>query len=178
MPVALLFGREPSGLNATGDADFRQFYDKTSGEQRDYAEPRLRRVYDVIFAAKDGPTGGVPPARALEFVWHKLYEPSEKEQAEIRWLMAQGDEKYVANKILLPEEVALSRFRTGDLHLDTEIKTDLREKALETAELAPSGAAASDAEAQQAKDLASMKGNALPPYPLEKSRTRPGRPKS
>ena len=153
-PVAILFGREPSGLNATGDADFRRFYDKTAGEQRTDLEPKLRRLYTLIFAAKDGPTGGQVPSKALEFVWHKLYEPSEKEQSEIRLNMAQADDYYIANGTLLPEEVAMSRFRSGDLHLDTEIRTDLREESLASAELAPSGAAKAQQEAEQAKDLA------------------------
>ena len=140
MPVAILFGREPSGLNATGDADFRRFYDMIKGNQLTELEPKLRRIYTLICKAKDSPTKGVMPAKGLEFVWHKLYEPSEKEQAEIRWLMAQSDEKYVQNEILLPEEVASSRFRNGDLNLDTEIDLDLRKEKLATAELPPSGA--------------------------------------
>jgi uncharacterized protein len=152
-PVALLFGREPSGLNATGDADFRRFYDVTAGEQKTDAEPKLNRLYTVIFAAKDGPTGGKVP-KSIEFVWHKLYEPSEKEQAEIRYTMAQADALYVEKEIVLPEEIALSRFRNGDLHLDTEIDMGLRHESLASAELAPSGAAKSEQEAQQAIDLA------------------------
>jgi phage-related protein (TIGR01555 family) len=159
-PVAILFGREPSGLNATGDADFRRFYDKTSGEQRSDLEPKLRRLYTLIFAAKDGPTAGQVPANGIEFTWHKLYEPSEKEQSEIRYNMAQADDYYINNGTLLPEEVAMSRFRSGDLHLDTEIDIELREEALDTAELAPSGAAKAQAEADQAKDLAVTSANA------------------
>lgn len=159
-PVAILFGREPSGLNATGDADFRRFYDQTAGEQKADLEPKLRRAYTLIFAAQDGPTAGKVPQNGLEFVWHKLYEPSEKEQAEIRWLMAQADDKYIDNGTLLPEEVAVSRFRSGDLHLDTEIDIELREESLATAELAPSGAAKAQQEADQAKDLAITSANA------------------
>jgi len=163
MPVAILFGREPSGLNATGDADFRRFYDCTAGTQRTDLEPKLRRLYTLIFAAKDGPTSGKVPEKALEFVWHKLYEPSEKEQAEIRWLMAQADDKYIGNKTLLPEEVAMSRFRTGDLHLDTEIEIEMRETSLAGAELAPTGAAADEQENQQAIELAKAGGGPAGP---------------
>ena len=148
MPVALLFGREPSGLNATGDADFRRFYDVVAGEIKSDLEPRLRRLYSLILMAKDGPTKGVMPAGGVQFIWPKLYEPSEVEQSTIRWNMAQTDAAYVANKILLPEEVAKSRFRNGELHLDTEIDTKLRSEKLETAELPPN--AADDAKTQQA----------------------------
>jgi phage-related protein (TIGR01555 family) len=147
MPVALLFGREPSGLNATGDADFRRFYDVVSGEIKSDLEPRLRRVYTLILLAKDGPTKGRLPSAGVQFVWPKLYEPSEVEQSTIRWNMAQSDAAYVANKILLPEEVAKSRFRNGELHLDTEIDTGLRAEKLQEAELPPN--AADEAKTQQ-----------------------------
>jgi phage-related protein (TIGR01555 family) len=153
MPVAILFGREPSGLNATGDADFRRFYDTIAGAQKYELEPKLRRLYTLICLAQDAPTKGVCPERGVQFTWHKLYEPSEKEQAEIRWLMAQADDKYITNKTLMPEEVACSRFRSGDLHLDTEIELELRDEALDKMELPPSGAelAKQDQENKQAE---------------------------
>ncbi len=165
MPVAILFGREPSGLNATGDADFRRFYDMIAGDQKQILEPKLMRLYTLICLAKDGPTGGQIPDGGLSFTWHKLYEPSEKEQAEIRWLMAQSDEKYVVNQILLPEEVAMSRFRSGDLHLDTEIQGDLRREKLATAELPPSGAEKAKVDQQNKQDEMKMKSDALAAKP-------------
>lgn len=165
MPVAILFGREPSGLNATGDADFRRFYDVIRGTQRADLEPKLRRIYSLICLAKDSPTKGKLPDRGLEFIWHKLYEPTEKEQAEIRWLMAQADDKYVADGVLLPEEVATSRFRSGELHLDTEIDFELREEALAHAQLAPSGAEKAQNEHDQNLALATAKGAAKPGSP-------------
>lgn len=151
MPVAILFGREPSGLNATGDADFRRFYDMIAGDQTQILEPKLLRAYTLICLAKDGPCKGKVPDGGLEFVWHKLYAPSELEQSIIRWNMAQADDKYIANNTLLPEEVAMSRFRSGELHLDTEIQGDLRREKLATAELAPSGAEKAKNDQENAK---------------------------
>jgi phage-related protein (TIGR01555 family) len=146
MPVALLFGREPSGLNATGDADFRRFYDLVAGDQREILEPKLQYLFKMIFLAKDGPTKGQLPPGDITFTFHKLYEPTELEQSTIRFNMAQADDLYINNGTLLPEEVAMSRFRSGDLHLDTEIQGDLRREKLASAELAPSGAEKAKAE--------------------------------
>jgi hypothetical protein len=165
MPVALLFGREPSGLNATGDADFRRWYDVVKGEQRNYLEPRLRRIHSLIALAKDGPTGGKLPARALEYTWHKLYEPTEQEQAQVRYLMAQADALYVTNQIVLPEEIAVSRFRSGELHLDTEIDLELRDEALDKAELPPSGAEKAQQEQDNTEAEMKMKTEALKAKP-------------
>lgn len=172
MPVAILFGREPSGLNATGDADFRRFYDVIEGAQKTELEPKLRRLYTLICAAKDGPTGGRVPAKGVEFVWHKLYAPSEKEQAEIRWLMAQADDKYIQNQTVLPEEVAMSRFRNGELHLDTEIVMELREEKLDDAELAPSGAEQFQAEQDNKQAELAIKATAAAGKP------QPGKPRT
>jgi uncharacterized protein len=140
MPVAILFGREPSGLNATGDADFRRFYDMIAGDQKDVLEPKLKRLYTLICLAKDSPTKGVLPGGPMQFVWHKLYEPSELEQSTIRFNMANADSLYVEMGALLPEEVAMSRFRNGDLNLDTEIQDHLRRAKIAAAELPPNKA--------------------------------------
>jgi len=161
MPVAILFGREPSGLNATGDADFRRFYDMIAGDQVNEVQPKLERLYSLICAAKDSPCKGKLPDGGLEFTWHKLYAPSELEQSTIRWNMAQADDKYIANGTLLPEEVAMSRFRSGDLHLDTEIQGDLRRAKLATAQLAPSGAEKFQADQDAKKQELEIKSKAV-----------------
>jgi uncharacterized protein len=165
MPVALLFGREPSGLNATGDADFRRFYDMIGGDQKQIVEPQIKRAYTLICLAKDSPAKGKVPTGGMQFVWHKLYEPSELEQANIRFLMAQADDLYINNQTLLPEEVAMSRFRSGDLNLDTEIQGDLRREKLATAELAPSGAEKAKMDQQNKQDEMKIKASAVAAKP-------------
>lgn len=172
MPVAILFGREPSGLNATGDADFRRFYDMIAGDQTDILQPKLERLYKLICLAKDAPTKGKIPEGGYEFTWHKLYAPSEVEQSTIRLNMAQADDKYIANGVLTEDEVAMSRFRSGDLHLDTEIDGSLRRDRMKTAQLPPSKKEQADTaqkNAEQAsKDqfgLTAMKVGAKKPKP-------------
>lgn len=167
-PVALLFGREPAGLNATGDADFRRFYDTVMGDCKNELEPRLRRIHSLICLAKDGPTGGVLPQHGLEYTWHKLYEPSELEQAQIRFQMAQADDLYIQNKTLFPEEVAISRFRNGDLNLDTDVEMDLRKDGLDGKDATPADEAqdlADKATAAQQTHDASMQTQALAAKP-------------
>ena len=170
MPVAILFGREPSGLNATGDADFRRFYDMIAGDQKDILEPKLKRLYKLICLAKDAPTKGKIPDGGYEFTWHKLYAPSELEQSTIRWNMAQADDKYIADGVLTEDEVAMSRFRSGELHLDTEIDGSLRRDRMATAELPPNKAeqaktdqANAEKQSQDQFGLTAMKVGAKPP---------------
>lgn len=49
MPVSLLMGQAPAGLNATGDSDIRWYYDRTSGKQK-RLEPSMRRIFDCVLA--------------------------------------------------------------------------------------------------------------------------------
>lgn len=128
MPVTILFGREPSGLNATGEADFQHFYDTIANEQKNSLEPLLRRLYTLICKAKDAPTSGRMPEHGLEINWHALKEPNDLEKAELYTKMAQADSQYVTNQIVMPEEIALSRFRGGKLRLETEIDVEARLK--------------------------------------------------
>ncbi len=126
MPVTILFGREPSGLNATGEADFQHFYDTIASEQKNRMEPALRRIYELICLAKDSPTRGAIPKDGIEIHWKPLKQPNDIEKAEIYSKMAVADAAYVTNQILMPEEVALSRFKGGELHLETEIDVESR----------------------------------------------------
>jgi phage-related protein (TIGR01555 family) len=135
MPVTVLFKQSPAGLNATGEADFRSFYDGIAGDQKSYWGPKLLRVYNLMCLAKDGPTGGKPPPGELEFFWYKLWEPNEKELANLQLFQAQADDLYINNGTLTPSECALSRWRGGQLSLQTQIDVTARE-AMMTKELA------------------------------------------
>lgn len=81
MPVTLLFGRSPAGLNATGESDIRGWYDVVSDGQNDELKPRLERLLRLMFAAADSPTRGRVPERwSVEFA--PLWQPTDREIAE------------------------------------------------------------------------------------------------
>jgi phage-related protein (TIGR01555 family) len=129
MPVTILFGRSPAGMNATGDSDWQHFYDTISSEQKNTLEPALIRLYRLICLAKDGPTNGVEPDD-IEIHFHALKEPTDKEQAELEYLVAQKDQIYFTIGALQPEQIALSRWRGGDFSMTTEIDVEQLEEAL------------------------------------------------
>jgi phage-related protein (TIGR01555 family) len=130
MPVSILFGREPAGLNATGEADFQHFYDTIATDQKNILDPRIIRILTLICKAKDGPTKGVVPEGGIELKWRKLKTPNEAEMADIYGKMATADCAYVTSQVLLPEEVALSRFRDGEYSQDTEIDVASRKESV------------------------------------------------
>lgn len=109
IPVTILMGRSAAGMNATGDADFRWFYDSIAGEQEKIWTPRLKRLYHVLSCAKDSP---IENGTELEWKikWKGLWQPSDTEQAKVELDTATKDNLYVTMGAITPEEVALSRW--------------------------------------------------------------------
>lgn len=132
IPQNLLFGRPVAGLNATGEAEFRAWYDRVSTKQTNDLAPLLLRMFKLIALAKDGPTGGKVPANGMEICFAPLWQLTETEQASIYMQMAQGDAMNVTNGVLFPEEVALSRFRGTQLSTSTEINVQERKDQLKS----------------------------------------------
>lgn len=131
IPLNLLFGRPVSGLNATGEAEFRAWYDRISTKQENDLAPLLLRLFTLICLAKDSPTKGKVPASGMEICFSPLWQLTEAEQASIYMTMSQGDAMNVANGVLFPEEVALSRFRGSEFSTSTEINVQERKDQLE-----------------------------------------------
>jgi hypothetical protein len=129
MPVTILFGRSPAGMNATGDSDWQHFYDTIASEQKNTLEPALVRLYRLICLAKDGPTLGIEPDD-IEIHFHALKEPTDLEQAQLELVVAQKDQIYFTIGSLQAEQIALSRWRGGDFSMTTEIDVKQLEEAL------------------------------------------------
>jgi phage-related protein (TIGR01555 family) len=100
IPVSLLMGQSPAGLNATGDSDIRFFYDQVKAEQ-EALKPKIEHIHRLI-------SGRLKDEIKIEFP--ALWQLTDKEQAEIRRTQAETDRIYLQEGVLLPEEVALMRF--------------------------------------------------------------------
>ena len=128
MPHTILLGESPSGLGATGNSEIRDWYDYVSRQQEKILKPQIERLMKYIFLAEDGPTSGQePPEWKIEF--NPLWQMDEKQQAEIRKMVAETDEKYIVNQVLSPDEVRESRFGGTDFNTETELSaaSDARE---------------------------------------------------
>lgn len=127
MPVSLLMGQSPAGLNATGDADIRWFYDQIKAEQKRKLKPALKRITQVMLLAKEGPCGGVEPKNwNVEFP--ELWQLTEAEQVKAHLDQAQADAVYVQNQVVTPEEIAKSRFGGDAYSTRTVIDVELRDQ--------------------------------------------------
>ncbi|UCL84508.1 DUF1073 domain-containing protein [Pseudomonas sp. HS-18] len=100
IPLVVLLGITPSGLNASSDGEIRVFYDYVRGQQESIYQDNLKKVLDIIQLSE---FGEIDPDITFEFV--PLYEMSAKELAEIRKSDADMDAVYVNASILDGSEV-------------------------------------------------------------------------
>lgn len=103
MPLTVLMGVSPAGLNATGESDIRLWYDKIQQHRTKVLEPRLIRVIEIVAAdagiAWDG-----------KFEWPSLWQRTPDEEDAHAESVAKVDTAYFEMGALLPEEVTQRRF--------------------------------------------------------------------
>jgi phage-related protein (TIGR01555 family) len=141
MPVTLLFGRSPAGMNATGESDIRQFYDHIAASQESVLRPRLEYLISIILNASDGPTAGSEPDN-WGFEFNPLYQESSKDKAETRKMIAQADQIYVNAGVVTAKEIAMSRFGGDGFSPETKLDPEERKRLEEMGEMAMAGLAA------------------------------------
>lgn len=127
IPVTVLLGQAPAGLNATGDSDIRNWYDDVAAKRERHCKPQLQKIFTIVARSKEGPTGGVVPDR-LEVVFPSLWQPTENEKADLRDKQARVDQVYLNTGVLRPDEVRESRFRSDGWNAET-VTTELVQTA-------------------------------------------------
>jgi phage-related protein (TIGR01555 family) len=129
MPATILWGRSPAGMNATGESDFEHWYTSCEAYREHHLRPRLHEFLEVLMQSKEGPTRG-----RLMDGWRVhfpgLRQMSDKERADLRAVVSHADEVDIKSGVLMPQEVAVSRFRPEGYSIDTQVDLDLRERLL------------------------------------------------
>ena len=101
-PMTKLFGRSPSGMNATGESDLRNYYDYVDSQREAKLRPALQKLLPVLSMSA---WGFVPDD--LDFSFPPLWTPTAKELAEI----AKGK-----------AEAIVTGYQAGLLNVDTAQK--------------------------------------------------------
>jgi phage-related protein (TIGR01555 family) len=130
MPVTVLFGISPSGLNTTAEGDIKIWDDRIGSKQEVDLRPRLSRLIDLLFKAAEGPTKGREP-ESWELSFNPLRQPTEKEAAEARKIQSETDLNYIEGFVLEADEVAESRFGGETYSFETTLNKEAREAAAE-----------------------------------------------
>lgn len=112
IPHTKLFGESPSGLGATGESEEKTWADTVEEYQARVFLPRLRRLYRLIWLAKDGPTKGIEPKGwDIKFVPLRQQTEEERMAGMSQFIGALGTA--INSQWLLPDEARLS-FQNGN----------------------------------------------------------------
>lgn len=101
-PMTKLFGRSPSGMNATGESDLQNYYDYVGSQREAKLRPALERLLPIMAVSA---WGAVPDNLQIDFP--PLWTPTAKEVAEIAKAKA---------------EAIVSTYQSGLLNVDTAQK--------------------------------------------------------
>src|SRR5579863_322032 len=151
IPLVRLFGQSPAGLNSTGDADLRMYYDNINQQQQDDLLVALTTIYRVLAQSEGTP---LPEGSTLKF--RPLWQLSEKEKSEIAQTtttaVAEAEEKGLITQKGAMKELRQSSEITG-------IFTNITDAEIEQAaeDLPPAGAEAVELEQQAQQQQAEAK---------------------
>lgn len=160
IPVAILLGRSPAGLNATGDADTRGWDDVVDADRRTVLLPALERVVKLLLLASEGPTQGAEP-EGWSIHLPPLRTSTPSEEATLRKSVADTDNVYLQAGVLTPEEVASSRFRPEGWSAETVVDLTAREEPSVTGDPAQADAVAGIVAKVAARELPRDTGVAM-----------------
>ncbi len=101
IPLSILLGITPTGLNASSDGEIRIYYDRVKGDQQNLYGDNLMTALEVIQLSE---IGTIDPDIGYEFV--SLWEQDAGEIATNRKTDAERDEIYFNMGVLGPEQIA------------------------------------------------------------------------
>lgn len=108
-PQTALFGASPAGLNATGDADTRGWYDRVAAEREDTYRHAVEELVYLVAVAE-----GVDRPAEWGISWPSLWQESPAELAERQGKVATTDQAYLGAGVVTAEAVALARYGSGE----------------------------------------------------------------
>ena len=130
MPLMILMGSKPAGLNSDGEQDLEWWYNDVEAEQRSIAQPAIERVLDLI--ARGESIGGKWTARP-----GTLRRMSQPQQAKSMSDLSVWAKNIVDSGVMMQEEVAMSLAKdpTGrTLLIDVEVRKKMLKTSLKAAE--------------------------------------------
>lgn len=100
IPMTLLFGMSPGGMNATGDADTRGYYDRVKVIQALELTPAMQILDECLIWSA---LGSRPPE--VHYNWRSLWQPTARDRADLGFKLVQTLEKLNAMGVLPSEAI-------------------------------------------------------------------------
>jgi phage-related protein (TIGR01555 family) len=102
IPVTRLLGQSPGGLNSTGEADLRNYYDRIQSMQTLELGPAMTTLDECLIRSA---LGARPPE--IFYTWNSLWQTTDKERADIGKTTSESI-KTLSETGLIPDEVLQS----------------------------------------------------------------------
>ncbi len=109
MPLTRLMGRSPAGLNSTGEADTRFFYDRVNYKWENQVKRQFMRLVEIMMVVQ---MGHIPQKWSLRLP--SLWDLSALDEAKRREVVSRTDKNYVEMGAISREDVGKSRFSTDE----------------------------------------------------------------
>jgi phage-related protein (TIGR01555 family) len=126
MPLTVLLGMSPAGMDATGESDMILYYNTVDTYRKDALTPRIMRLAKLL-----SKQAGVDMT-SWEICWPELSRPTPLDVANGEKMRVDSVIGLVASDILLPEEAALNLRKIAPT-MNLTIQADAREKAMKAA---------------------------------------------
>lgn len=101
IPLTRLLGTSPGGLNSTGEADLRNYYDRISSMQEIEMQPAMQVLDECLIRSA---LGARPPE--VHYIWSSLWQISDKERADIGKINAETIKTLNDTALFPPEAIA------------------------------------------------------------------------
>lgn len=99
IPLVVLLGITPSGLNASSDGEIRVYYGWIKSQQEDVLSAPLLKILRILQLHEWGEID-----KEIGFTWQQLYELDEKSKADMRKTQADTDAVYIDAGVVSPDE--------------------------------------------------------------------------
>ena len=124
IPKTRLFGQQLGTLSGA-DETTRNYYDRVKAYQQKHLRGPVKRLIELLKAENRAAAG------AWSFEFAPLWQPTEKETADTRKIVAETDQVYISLQVITPEEVARSRFGADGYSMETIIAHEKDANGLE-----------------------------------------------
>lgn len=130
VPLVRLFGQSPAGMSATGESDFRNYYDNVGAQQNN----RLRTPLHIVYECLSRSEYGKPLPDDFEFAFRALWQMSDVEKSQVAQNVATALTG-LEQQGLISHEVVLRELR--DLSKSTGIFSSISDEDIEAAKNEP-----------------------------------------
>lgn len=127
IPMVRFFGQSPTGMNSTGESDWRNYYDNINGLQEDRLRPGVETLYALLYRSELGRA----PKKVYTLKFSSLWQMTDEQSANVTATVA-GAVGTLVDKQVIDRPMALKEVR--QLSTVTGFGSNIRDEDIKEAE--------------------------------------------